>query len=94
MYLIVIGVLLLVLKFADFGPVGQWSWWIVLAPFAGAAIWWAWADASSTPRIFSLSASTWATAAAKSSCHSSVIVLTGVPGASKVIVAMPSAASS
>jgi small Trp-rich protein len=46
MYLIVIGVLLLVLKFADFGPVGQWSWWIVLAPFAGAAIWWAWADAS------------------------------------------------
>jgi len=46
MYLILIGVLLLVLKFADFGPVGQWSWWIVLAPFAGAAIWWAWADAS------------------------------------------------
>jgi small Trp-rich protein len=46
MYLIVIGVLLLVLKFADVGPVGQWSWWIVLAPFAGAAAWWAWADAS------------------------------------------------
>jgi small Trp-rich protein len=46
MYLILIGVLLLLLKFADFGPVGQWSWWVVLAPFAGAAIWWAWADAS------------------------------------------------
>jgi small Trp-rich protein len=46
MYLIGIGFVLLVLKFADFGPVGQWSWWIVLAPFAGAAIWWAWADSS------------------------------------------------
>jgi small Trp-rich protein len=46
MYLIVIGVLLLVLKLADFGPVGQWSWWVVLAPFGAAAIWWAWADAS------------------------------------------------
>ena len=46
MYLIVIGVVLLLLKFAEFGPVGEWSWWIVLAPFAGAALWWAWADAS------------------------------------------------
>ena len=25
---------------------GQWSWWLVLAPFGGAALWWAWADAS------------------------------------------------
>lgn len=46
MYLIVIGVLALALKLAEVGPVGQWSWWLVLAPFGGAALWWAWADAS------------------------------------------------
>ena len=46
MYLIVIGVLTLALKLAEVGPVGQWSWWLVLAPFGGAALWWAWADAS------------------------------------------------
>ena len=46
MYLIVIGVLTLALKLAEVGPVGQWSWWVVLAPFGGAALWWAWADAS------------------------------------------------
>jgi len=46
MYFIAIGVLLLVLKVAEVGPVGDWSWWIVLAPFACAAAWWSWADAS------------------------------------------------
>jgi small Trp-rich protein len=46
MYFIVVGVVLLGLKVADFGPVGQWSWWLVLAPFGLAAVWWAWADAS------------------------------------------------
>jgi small Trp-rich protein len=46
MYLVVLGVLLLIMKAADFGAVSAWSWWIVLAPFAGAAVWWAWADAS------------------------------------------------
>ena len=46
MYLIVLGVLLLAMKIADFGPVAAWSWWAVLSPFAGAALWWWWADAS------------------------------------------------
>jgi small Trp-rich protein len=46
MYFVVIGVLLLALKVAEFGPVGLWSWWVVLAPFACAAVWWTWADAS------------------------------------------------
>ena len=46
MYLVILGVILLVLKLLEFGPVGDWSWWAVLAPFAGAALWWAWADAS------------------------------------------------
>ena len=32
MYFIVLGVLLLAMKVAEFGPVANWSWWIVLAP--------------------------------------------------------------
>ena len=36
----------MVLKLAELGPVGDWSWWIVLAPFALAAAWWAIADAT------------------------------------------------
>jgi small Trp-rich protein len=46
MYFILLGVLLLVLKLAEFGPVGQWSWLLVLAPFAFAVVWWAWVDAT------------------------------------------------
>jgi small Trp-rich protein len=46
MYLVVLGVLLLVMKLTEFGPVAQWSYWIVLAPFAGAVVWWSYADAS------------------------------------------------
>jgi small Trp-rich protein len=45
-----VGVLLLLLKFLEFGPVGQWSWadqwYLFAAPFILAVIWWAWADAS------------------------------------------------
>ena len=52
------------------------------------------AEASSTPLIRSLSRPSCAAASARSACHSAVIVLTGEPGASKVIVAMPSASSS
>lgn len=46
MVFIVIGVVLLGLKLAEIGPVGAWSWWLVLAPFGCAVAWWAWADAS------------------------------------------------
>lgn len=46
MWFVVAGVLLLVMKLADFGAVGAWSWWAVLSPFALAAVWWAWADAT------------------------------------------------
>jgi small Trp-rich protein len=46
MWFIVLGVLLIVMKLADFGPVAAWSWWLVLAPFGLAAAWWAYADAS------------------------------------------------
>ena len=44
MYLLALGIILLLLKFLEIGPVAAWSWWAVLAPFAGAAVWWAWAD--------------------------------------------------
>ena len=46
MYLIVVGLLLILLKLAEFGPVANWSWIVVLAPFGLAVAWWAWADAS------------------------------------------------
>jgi small Trp-rich protein len=46
MYFVVLGVLLIALKMADIGVVAAWSWWAVLSPFAGALVWWAYADAS------------------------------------------------
>ncbi len=44
MYLLGLGVILLLMKWQEMGPVANWSWWTVLAPFAGAMLWWAWAD--------------------------------------------------
>ena len=46
MPMVIVGVLLLVCKMAEFGPVANWSWWIVLAPFAVAVLWWEFADSS------------------------------------------------
>ena len=46
MYFIVLGVLLLVMKLAEFGLVAEWSWLVVLSPIGLAVAWWAWADAS------------------------------------------------
>lgn len=46
MYLVILGLLLLTLKWTEFGPVAAWPWYGVLSPFAGAVIWWAWADAT------------------------------------------------
>lgn len=46
MYLLGLGLILLALKYLEIGPVAAWSWWWVLAPFALAVAWWAWADAS------------------------------------------------
>lgn len=44
MWFVISGVLLIVLKLADAGPFGTWSWWGVLSPFALATVWWWWAD--------------------------------------------------
>jgi small Trp-rich protein len=39
MWFILIGFLLLLMKWFDFGPVGAWSWWIVLTPFFLGLLW-------------------------------------------------------
>ena len=44
MYLLLLGIVLLAMKYLEVDPVGQWSWWAVLSPLAGAVLWWAWAD--------------------------------------------------
>jgi small Trp-rich protein len=39
MWFLVVGVLLLLMKWFEFGPIGHWPWWIVLAPFGLALAW-------------------------------------------------------
>jgi small Trp-rich protein len=40
MYLLIVGFLLVLLKFMDINPVAQWSWWWVLSPFFVIIFWW------------------------------------------------------
>ena len=44
MYLLLIGIILMALKYLEFGFVGEWDWWVVLSPFGMAVLWWWWAD--------------------------------------------------
>ena len=46
MYLVGIGIVFLLCKYLEIGPIANWDWWFVLAPFALAVLWWAWADGS------------------------------------------------
>ena len=46
MYLLGIGIVLLLLKYLEIGPVAAWSWWVILSPFGLAMAWWAWADST------------------------------------------------
>lgn len=46
MYLLGLGLVLLLMKYLEFGVVADWSWWVVLSPFALAVLWWTWADMS------------------------------------------------
>ena len=46
MYFLGLGVIFMAMKYWEIGPVAAWDWWVVLAPFALAVVWWAWADAS------------------------------------------------
>jgi len=44
MYLLGIGILFLIMKYLEIGPVAMWPWWVVLTPFGLAVAWWTWAD--------------------------------------------------
>ncbi len=44
MPLVIIGVLLGAVWLAGVEPVSRLDWWWLLLPFAGAAVWWAFAD--------------------------------------------------
>ncbi|MGZ5785971.1 MAG: TIGR04438 family Trp-rich protein [Ramlibacter sp.] len=44
MYLLLIGIVLLALKYLEIGPVAMWDWWVVLTPLGLAVLWWWWAD--------------------------------------------------
>ena len=46
MYFLLVGILMLVMKYLEFGVVASWNWWLVLSPFGLAVLWWAWADKS------------------------------------------------
>ena len=46
MYLLLLGLVLLLLKYLQFEPVASLSWWWALSPFALAVAWWWWADRS------------------------------------------------
>ncbi|MFM2058617.1 MAG: hypothetical protein RLY71_3002 [Pseudomonadota bacterium] len=50
MWFVVVGVLLVAAKILDVWPVIYWSWWVVLAPFVLALVWWAVLDASGSTR--------------------------------------------
>ena len=46
MYFLGLGLVLLVMKYLEIGPVASWSWWLVWMPFGLAVLWWGWADKS------------------------------------------------
>lgn len=50
MFFLILGIVLMALKFMQVWPVAMWSWYVVLAPFALAVAWWTWADWSGYTR--------------------------------------------
>ena len=46
MYFLLIGIVMLALKYLEIGPIAGLSWWIILSPFGMAIAWWSWADSS------------------------------------------------
>ena len=50
MVFILLGVVMLGLKVAELAPVAEWSWFVVLAPFPLALVWWLWSDLSGRTR--------------------------------------------
>lgn len=50
MALVLLGVALVLMHALEIGPPADWSWWVLLAPFGLAVLWWAWADSSGRTR--------------------------------------------
>lgn len=50
MYLVILGVTLLLLRWLGVEPMAQWSVWAMFLPFVAALLWWAWSDASGRTR--------------------------------------------
>ena len=46
MFFLLLGIVGIALKYLEVAPVAGWSWWVVLAPFGLAVLWWWWADKS------------------------------------------------
>jgi small Trp-rich protein len=46
MWFLGLGLLFILLKVQEMGPVAAWPWWAVLSPLGLAVAWWAWADQS------------------------------------------------
>ena len=44
MYLLLLGLALLLLKYLQVEPVVAWDWWWLLSPLGAAVLWWWWAD--------------------------------------------------
>lgn len=44
MAFVIVGIALLAMKLAEVGFAAEWSWWLVLSPFALAVAWWFFAD--------------------------------------------------
>jgi small Trp-rich protein len=44
MLFLVLGIILMAMKYLEFGPVALWEWWVVLSPLGLAVVWWWWAD--------------------------------------------------
>ena len=50
MWFVALGVVATLLKLFGVSRVAEWEWWLVLSPFAAAAIWWTIADATGLTR--------------------------------------------
>ena len=46
MWFLGLGLVGVALKWLELTQVATWPWWVVLAPFGLAVLWWTWADAS------------------------------------------------
>lgn len=46
MVFVIVGTILVLLKWLEIGPVAGWSWWWILAPFGLAFAWWIYADST------------------------------------------------